>query len=53
MDTVEGTLTVGTAVKWFSVLAKRGEGNWNPTVVVKKTQVELRKIRDYHGSAAL
>ena len=36
MDTVEGTLTVGTAVKWFSVLAKRGEGNWNPTVVVEE-----------------
>ena len=24
MDTVEGTITVGTAVKWFSVLAEGG-----------------------------
>ena len=30
MDTVEGTLTVGTAVKWFSVLAKKGGRQLEP-----------------------
>ena len=38
MNTVEGTLIVGTVVKWFSGLAS-GEGNWNPTVVVEENTI--------------
>ena len=53
MDTVEGTLTVGTAVKWFSGLAKGGRQLEPYGSSGRKHNLSYEKKQYYHSSAAL